>query len=226
MKKTQQAMGTLVSIQVGKVQRHVMPENVRVDFRHPFWTSGIFKEPVQGAVQVTSAAIEGDQQADTQNHGGADNVVLAYDADHYPFWKTDLQMPELPYGSFGENFTVSGFSDDTVCIGDVWQVGPTLTLQVSQPRQPCYKLARRLRQAHIVKKIHDNSWGGWYLRVLAPGPAETGMAIVRTKRGDVEWPVAKAVQLMYRKAANAEAARTLAAVDALSARWKAQLVED
>jgi MOSC domain-containing protein YiiM len=220
------ASGVLVSIQTGKVQRHVMPENVRVDFRHPFWTSGIYKSGVSGAVQVTRAGIEGDQQADLENHGGPDNVVLAYDAEHYPFWREDLGMPELTYGSFGENFTVTGFSDETVCIGDVWQVGATLMLQVTQARQPCYKLARRLRQPHIVKKIHDNSWGGWYLRVLAPGPAEAGMAIERVKRLHAEWPVAKAIQVLYRKGEQAEAAAELAALPELSARWKAHLMED
>jgi MOSC domain-containing protein YiiM len=97
---------------------------------------------------------------------------------------------------------------------------------VSQPRQPCYKLARRLRQPHIVKRIHENSWGGWYLRVLAPGPAEAGMPITQIKQGRKEWTVAKAVQLMYRKAREPEAARKLASVAELSMRWKTQLVED
>jgi MOSC domain-containing protein YiiM len=222
----QLASGSLLSIQTGKIQRLVMPENARVDFRHPFWTSGIFKSTITEPVQVTTAGIDGDQQADLQNHGGPDNVVLAYDAAHYPFWKTDLDMPELPHGSFGENFTVAGFSDDTVCIGDVWQVGNTLTLQVTQPRQPCYKLARRLRQPHIVKKIHENSWGGWYLRVLTPGPAEAGMTIQHVKRLHPDWTVARAVQLMYRKKQQPDAARQLAALPELSTRWKAHLLED
>jgi MOSC domain-containing protein YiiM len=220
------AKGVVVSIQVGTVQRHVMPQNVRVDFRHPFWTSGIFKSPITGPVRVNTTHIDGDQQADLESHGGPDNVVLAYDAAHYPDWRTELHMPDLAYGSFGENFTVTGFSDDTVCIGDIWQVGPALTLQVTQPRQPCYKLARRLRQPHIVKMIHDNSWGGWYLRVLTPGKAAAGMEITRTKRPHPEWPVAKAVQLMYRKAANPEPAQTLASLPELSARWKEHLLND
>ena len=107
--------GTLVSIQVGKIQRHVMPANVRVDFRHPFWTSAIFKSPITGAVRVAMDRLEGDQQADLENHGGPDNIILAYDAAHYPGWRKELNMPELAYGAFGENFTVTGFSDDTVC---------------------------------------------------------------------------------------------------------------
>ena len=218
--------GELVGIQVGTVQRLVMPENARVDFQHPFWTSGIFKTAMEGAVRVTKERIEGDQQADPRFHGGPDNVVLAYDADHYPVWREELGMPELAYGGFGENFTVRGFSDDTVCIGDVWRVGPELMLQVTQSRQPCFKLARRLRQPNIVKRVHETSWGGWYLRVLKEGTAEAGMKIERVEQLYPKWTVAAAVQTMYARKSDEEAARELAGLEELSARWKAELQED
>ncbi|HEY4329474.1 MAG TPA: MOSC domain-containing protein, partial [Phycisphaerae bacterium] len=114
------------------------------DFRDRVWESGIYKEKVEGEVRVTAGGMEGDEQADLYNHGGPDNVVLAYDAGHYPVWRQKLEMPELAYGGFGENFTVTGFTDATVCIGDVWIVGGELKLQVTQARQPCFKLARRV----------------------------------------------------------------------------------
>jgi MOSC domain-containing protein YiiM len=213
-----------------------MPDGLRTDFRHPNWTSGIFKSPVPGPVLITSHGIPGDAQADLQHHGGPDNVVLAYDADHYPYWQDRLNLPEpLPYGSFGENFTLQSdgaFSEDTVCIGDTWQVGPlpgddssqALLLQVTQPRQPCYKLARRLQQPHIVKMVRDTSWGGWYLRVLRPGPAAPGMPITRTARVHSDWPIGRAVQLMYARKKFPEDATTLAALPELSARWKVELL--
>ena len=205
--------GELVGVQVGKVQRLVMPQNVRVDFQHPFWTSGIFKAAVEGKVRVTKMGIEGDEQADPEFHGGPDNVVLAYDAEHYPVWREELGMPELGFGGFGENFTVRGFSDDTVCIGDVWRVGEELMLQVTQSRQPCFKLARRLRQPNIVKRVRETSWGGWYLRVLNEGAAAVGMKIERVERFHPEWTVAQAVQTMYgREERQGACARELAGV--------------
>ena len=223
-----QGEGTLLSIQVGKAQRRTMPAGVRVDFRNEVWTSGIFKGPVGGErVRVTRTGIAGDEQADLENHGGPDNVVLAYDADHYEVWRERLEMPELAYGSFGENFTVRGFTDESVCIGDVWQVGAGDAgplLQVTQPRQPCYKLARRLQQPHIVKMVHDNSWGGWYLRVLREGEAQAGMKILRVERPHPEWPVATAVQTMYARNKDELKARALAELPALSRRWKEELV--
>ncbi len=133
--------GELVGIQAGKVQRLMMPENVRVDFRDSCWTSAIFKTNVNGPVRVSKDHMEGDEVANHDHHGGPDNVILAYDAEHYPLWREELRMPELAYGAFGENFVVTGFSDHTVCIGDIWKVGDELSLQVTQARQPCYKLA-------------------------------------------------------------------------------------
>jgi MOSC domain-containing protein YiiM len=220
--------GELLGVQVGKVRRMVMPDGVRVDYRHPFWTSGIIKEPVSAPLRVTAAGVEGDAQADLGNHGGPDNVVLAYDADHYPLWREKLAIVDLSYGAFGENFTLRGFSDATVCIGDVWEVGGEggLLLQVSQPRQPCYKLARRLQQPHIVKMVHETGWGGWYLRVLREGTAAVGMPIRQVQRLHPEWTVVDALTAMYGRKRDVDKAMALAGVEALSVRWKRELGED
>ena len=218
-------MPTLLSLQVGLPQRRAMPRGVRVDFRHPTWTSGIFKEPLDSPVEITSAGVPGDGQAALENHGGSDNVVLAYDAGLYPMWREVLARPDLPFGAFGENFTVEGLSDDTVCIGDTWQVGLRLQLQVTQPRQPCFKLARRLEFGGIVKAVRDGGNGGWYLRVLTPGPAAPGMEITRLAQPHPQWPVAKAAAVMYARAGAPELAAELAALAELSARWKRELQE-
>jgi len=200
-----------------------MRDGVRVDFRTAAWSSGIFKSAVSGSVAIMRGGVVGDEQADLENHGGPDNVVLAYDAEHYPVWRETLGMPGLEYGNFGENFTVRGFSDESVCIGDVWRVGEVL-LQVTQARQPCYKLARRLEQPHIVKMVRENSWGGWYLRVLREGEVEAGMEIECVERRHPEWTAAKAVQVMYARKKDLESARNLSKLPELSARWKHELL--
>jgi len=214
--------GQLLSIHVGQPREMLMESPL--DGRPVPWTSAIFKSTISGAVTITSSAIPGDAPSDLQNHGGPDNVVLAYDAHHYPVWRERLSMPEIAPGSFGENFAVTGFSDDTVCIGDIWRVGTTLTLQITQARQPCYKLARRLVQPHIVKLVRENSWGGWYLRVLAPGPAEADMPIQLTHRPHPDWTAARAVQVMYNRKVDRTSAQQLAALPELSARWKRELL--
>ena len=215
-------LGRLVGLQVGRVQLHSMPESRRTDSEGAMWISGIYKSAASPA-RVTRNGIAGDEQADLENHGGPDNVILAYDAAHYPLWRERLQMPELSYGGFGENFTVEGFSDEDVCIGDIWEAGD-LRLQVTQARQPCFKLARRMGTPDIVRMVMETSWGGWYLRVLHDGIAEVGMPIQLVQRFHPQWSVARAVQTMYGRRRDIGSARQLAALPELSTRWKNELV--
>ena len=215
--------GKLLSIQVGGVRDMALTDSS--NGRPVQWSSGIYKDAVGSPVRITAGGMEGDQQSDLDNHGGPDNVVLAYDAGHYADWRARLAMPEMAYGSFGENFTVSGFSDEDVCIGDVWRVGPEVLLQVTQPRQPCFKLARRLGRPEIVKLVMESSRGGWYLRVLREGMAAVGMEISLLERRHPEWTVARAVQTMYARKVNAQPAKLLAALPELSTRWKQELLQ-
>src|SRR3954447_26270036 len=106
------------------------------------WTSGIVKWPRAGKVWLGRTNLEGDGQADNRNHGGPEKAILAFSAGHYPVWREELARPDLPFGAFGENFTIDGQGEAAVCVGDVYLVGGA-TVQVSQPRQPCWKLARR-----------------------------------------------------------------------------------
>ena len=99
--------GVIVSVQVGEPR--IMRTTTRIDQRHEDWTSTIFKNPTHGPVWVGRLNVAGDGQADLENHGGPDNAVLAYDAAHYPIWREVLDLPDLAFGGFGENFTVEGF---------------------------------------------------------------------------------------------------------------------
>jgi MOSC domain-containing protein YiiM len=217
--------GTLVSVLVGMPQTRLMPETGKIDLRTASWTSGIYKTAASGPVWVGVGGMRGDGQADLKNHGGPDNVVLAYDTGHYAEWRAILNRPDLEWGSFGENFAVEGFSDDSVCIGDVWRVGDEVELQVSQPRQPCWKLARRIGDPRVVKHTMERGWGGWYLRVLKEGQVQAGMSIERIARPHAEWPVRAAVWLMYERKKDRARAAVLAGLPELSARWKEEILE-
>lgn len=86
-------------------------------------TTGIFKEAVTGRIAVRRLNLEGDRQADLTVHGGPDKALYAYAAEYYPFWREQFPEMELPWGMFGENLTVAGLLDETVHIGDRFQVG-------------------------------------------------------------------------------------------------------
>lgn len=208
------------SIQVGRPRRYGSAG--AADPMDRPWTSAILKEAVTGPRWVGWTNIAGDRQADLKHHGGLDKAVLAYAARHYPIWREELREIDLPVGAFGENLTVDGLTESNVSIGDVWTAG-TATFEVSQPRQPCWKLARRLRVPDMVVRVQTSLRSGWYLRVLEEGEIRPGDALVLERRPHPLWTVAEASRVMYGIRDDPGAALELAELPELSASWKSTL---
>src|SRR6478672_2861545 len=156
-------MPTIVSIQVGCPVTYAQEHPA--DGKSRSWTTAFFKTPVSGSVSFRESGVAGDEQADRENHGGIDKAVLAYSADHYAFWRPHLSLPDMPHGGFGENLTIAGLDETTVCIGDRWRAGDVV-VEVSQPRQPCWKMGRRWQIVDLPKQVIQNGKSGWYLRVV------------------------------------------------------------
>ena len=216
------ASGTLVSIQVGKPTFYGSEE--AIDPHDQAWTTGIYKYPVVGRVFVGRTNVAGDSQADLKHHGGIDKAVLAYSADHYPHWRDELKNPAMPHGAFGENLTIAGLSEETVCIGDILRIGP-VTFEASQPRQPCWKLARRWRMHELVAIVVRNGRSGWYLRVLEEGVIEAGMAVELIARPNPNWTMARASYIMHFCANDRALTLELADVPKLADSWVKELRE-
>ena len=212
----------LESVQIGAIL-DLGRENA-ADLHDQPWTTGFFKTPVAGPVYVSMTNLDGDSQADLVNHGGVDKAVLAYSADHYPKWRSELQLPELPYGGFGENFTISGLSEELVCIGDMFRIGP-VKVQVSQPRQPCWKLARRWRMHELTALVVRNGRTGWYFRVEEEGEVEAGMPVTLVNRPNPEWTVARANQILHHMKMDLAATLELSYVPELAESWVGELQE-
>jgi MOSC domain-containing protein YiiM len=131
-------------------------------------------------------------------------------------------MAELPEGALGENLTVAGADEASVCIGDVWESG-TAVLEVSSPRQPCSKIARYWGRGDLLRTVVDRGATGWYLRVLREGTLVAGDGVRLGERPHPEWTVLRAFRVgVARKGHQAEALE-LSRVAALSLRWKAWL---
>lgn len=187
------------------------------------WTTGFYKEPVAGAVWLGATNLAGDGQADLVNHGGRDKAVNVYPAEHYWHWETELGIPNLPGGAFGENFTTVRGLEAEVCIGDVYELGAAV-VQISQPRQPCWKLARRWGIKDLALRVQQTGRTGWYFRVLREGEVEAGHPFVLADRPHPEWTVSAANDVMHHRKADVEAARALASCAALSESWRASLL--
>ncbi|TXN34204.1 MOSC domain-containing protein [Methylobacterium sp. WL30] len=122
--------------------------------------SGIVKTPATGPVPVETGGMAGDEQADRRYHGGPEKAVHHYAFDHYAEWKRSLRpacraVLATP-GAFGENLSTSGLTEAEVCVGDIWRAGTAL-LQVSQARQPCFKLNHRFGLADMAIRVCPSS---------------------------------------------------------------------
>lgn len=188
------------------------------------WSTGSFKAPITGPLWLGTTNLAGDGQADPKHHGGPDKAVCAYPAAHYPAWRAELALPDFPFGAFGENFTLKGITEETVCVGDTYGVGEA-RVQVSQPRQPCWKLSRRWRVKDLALRVQATGRTGWYFRVVAEGNVAPGSPLILLERPFPEWTIARANRVMHESRHDRAAAATLAACRLLSANWRETLAQ-
>ena len=208
---------TVVSLQVGR------PRTVRSsEEAEHVWTTGFFKTPTTLSLWLGRLNLDGDGQADLQNHGGPEKAVNVYPAEHYPYWAQTIGLADLQPGSFGENFTIEGLLESDVCIGDVFEVGEAL-VQISQPRQPCWKLARRWNRKDLALLVQNTGRTGWYFRVLREGHVQAGHTLALRERLCPQWTVAAANEIMHDHKGDADTIQNLADCSYLASRWQTKL---
>ncbi len=154
----------LVSINIGKEQTQQRKDYVE--------TTGIYKMPLSGAVEIKSLGIEGDAICDTKHHGGPDQAIYVYGSRDYEWWANEFEREFAP-GMFGENLTISGLESGSFNIGDYLHVG-TVTLQITAPRIPCGTFATRMSDPQWVKKFRKAERPGMYCRVIKEGLVQAG----------------------------------------------------
>jgi ferredoxin-NADP reductase/MOSC domain-containing protein YiiM len=204
-------VGRLVSVNVG------MPKNV--PWRDKTVYTGIWKTPVDGPVMARRLNLDGDGQGDLGGHGGEQRAVMVYQAESYDFWMNYLNRGDLVPGHFGENFTVTGLSDQDVCIGDRYRIGDA-EFEVTQPRVTCFRVGMRLDEPEMPNLLVAQHRPGFYLRVITEGRVQAGDDIVLTRRGRHELSVAEVDALLYLPDRNLEMLRKVVDVPALSPGWQ------
>ena len=201
----------LVSVNVG------MPADVA--WRGKTVYTGIYKSPVTGPVMVRRLNIDGDGQGDLAGHGGEQRAVMVYQSESYDYWSRFLGRDDLQPGNFGENFTITGLSDDDVCIGDRYAIGEA-EFEVTQPRVTCFRVGMRLGEPDMPNLLVAHHRPGFYFRVITEGRVQAGDAIVRTRRGRHELTVADIDALLYLPDRDVEMLRKSVDVPALSPGWQ------
>lgn len=160
--------------------------------------TGIFKYPVSEPLYLTKSDVAKDTLIDRKHHGGINKACYLFSKEQYPFWKALYPALEWDYGMFGENLTVSGLDESEVRIGDVFKIGTAL-VQVSQPREPCYKLGVRFGDQKILKQFIEHGYPGTYVRILEEGEVRKDDTIERIERSSNTLTVKQFFDLMYQK---------------------------
>ena len=217
----------ILSIQVGRPAMHPVPAGAEdgEDDAQDFFRSAIAKHAVVGPVALGRLGLDGDQVEDTRVHGGQDQAVLAYAASHYPKWRMEWGRDDVTNGGFGENLTVEGFDEETVCIGDRWRIG-AVVLEVSKPRSPCNRLAWYQRQEDLIQRVRVTGRSGWYLRVITPGELAAGMPIEIVERRCPDMTVRRAALAMGNRSTDPAEAAALMGCEALAADWRLRLAKE
>ena len=187
--------------------------------------SAVAKAPMAGALHVGFLGIAGDEQADLSVHGGVDKAIHHYPRDHYDWWAEELGSHALldAPGAFGENISTEGLVESEACIGDRYRLGSAL-VEISQGRQPCWKLGHRFGVATVPATVVTARRSGWYYRVIEEGAVAAGDTLDLVERTLPEWSVERTFHLLIGGAGKREpdALRALAVMDALATTWRAR----
>lgn len=207
-------MPSVLSLQVGRAAP-LGPKRIR---------SAFVKQPISGSIAVERLGLDGDEQADLRVHGGPDKAVYFYPSEHYPRWIADVPRHEqiLMPGGFGENVTTLGLDEQTIAIGDVLALGST-EMQVTQPRQPCFKLGLRFADNSLGRIMMHSGRTGWYMRVLQAGVMKAGDEIHVLRRPAPQWSIARFNDFVVRRSATTDELKELSQIEGLAEVWREEI---
>ena len=160
--------------------------------------TGIFKYPTDEPLFLSKMDVLKDTVIDREHHAGINKACYLFPSDHYPYWKG--MYPELnwDWGMFGENLTVEGLDESIMRIGDIYKIGNAV-VQVSQPREPCYKLGVRFGNAKILKEFINYGYSGTYVRILEEGEVKNGDELILQEKSENTLTVKECFQIILAK---------------------------
>lgn len=184
--------------------------------------SAIDKHRVDVPLALGASGLQGDEQADRRHHGGDDKALHHVAAEHYAWWAGELPGVDarrwVP-GAFGENLSTCGMTEHEVCVGDRYALGDA-QVEVSQARQPCWKLNLRFDVADMARRVQACRRTGWYYRVRREGVVAAGDTLRLLERPCPRWPLARLLHYLYVDPLDRAALAEIAALEPLAASWR------
>lgn len=206
-------------IRTGKVKE--LGQAGAKDPMHRPWSTAMFKEVQEGKVWLYKTGLTADEVGDTKNHGGVEKALFAYPSEHYTYWQDTLPKAVMDIGGMGENIVLTNGNEFTTFIGDTYRLGEAI-IEVSQPRQPCWKPARRFQVMDLALRIQQTGYTGWYYRVLEEGYVEAD-ELELLDRPHPEWSIQACNEVMHVHKDDLRRAYDLATCPALATNWKNRL---
>lgn len=161
-------------------------------------TTGIFKNPSDTPIYLGKEDVSGDEVSDRKHHGGIHKACYLFSADHYLYWKNLYPNLDWNYGMFGENLTVKGLDETKIYVGDIYKIGSAL-VQITQPREPCYKLGFRFGTQKVLQQFIDHERPGTYVSVLEEGFVKTGDTIKLVEQAKNSFTTTQFYNLIFAK---------------------------
>lgn len=183
--------------------------------------SGIAKRRVDQPIALGPQGLAGDAQGDTKHHGGAEKALHHYPLDHYLTWASEIGHRDVlaSAGAFGENLSTLGLTEDNVAVGDVFALGIAI-IEVSQGRQPCWKLNERFAQPDMARRVQASGRTGWYYRVVKPGEVAPNSRLELIDRAAPSWTIRRIWQVFYVDTLNRAELELLAELPQLAEGWR------
>jgi MOSC domain-containing protein YiiM len=160
--------------------------------------TGYFKTQEIEPIFLSVDGVFGDYVADKIHHGGREKACYIYSHEHYAYWEPLPQTLDKSFGLFGENITVLGMEESKTHIGDIFKIGEA-EVQISQPRQPCYKLGIRFGDASMVNTFRMGRHPGFYVRVIKEGWVKSGDPITIIQNNEKALTLTEVFELIYAK---------------------------
>lgn len=160
--------------------------------------TGIYKTPTYSPIFLGKTDVEHDEVTDRKYHGGIFKACYIFSEKHYDYWKKRYPDLEWNWGMFGENLTVSNFDESEIHVGNIYKIGEAI-VQITQPREPCFKLGVKFNNQNILKAFINHGFPGSYIRILKEGFVKTGDTMVLQEEASNSLTIAQMFHLLYAK---------------------------
>ncbi len=184
--------------------------------------SAIAKNKIDEPLPLGLLGFSGDEHGDLIHHGGKEKAVHHYPSEHYTVWQQelpDVHADRWQSGAFGENLSTVGITEKDICIGDIFRLGTAL-VQVTQARQPCWKLNEKFAVTDMAVRVQNTGRTGWYYRVLKAGEVYPGASLSLTERFHPEWTLSRLLYFFYQETLNQDALSEIASLELLAQSWR------